>query len=329
MRLKTFIAPTVAQAMAQIRKELGEDAVIVSTTQDPKGGPARVVAAQEEPNPTDILAAMGSTNGTFLAALEAICATLDHHRVEGVLRKQVIAALPESIGLDPADPLAHSLSQVFQTAPLDLQTQQDPLVLVGPPGVGKTASIAKLAAEGKRTGRAVHVMTVDTLKAGGREQLETFAQALDVTFHAIETMKQLDDTQALVDRGDLILIDTPGANSFDSREMDTLKELFQVVVGRPILVLPAGTDTLDSTDMARHFQGIGVADMIVTRIDLAQRYGGILGASQYLRPLRYSATPKIATRLGQLTHRVLAGLLLESSYRAEAKDWHTFLELVA
>ena len=225
--------------------------------------------------------------------------------------------------------MGDALRQSFFFKELSLEKQQKPLLLVGPPGVGKTACIAKLSAQAKAAGRDLHLMTADTIKVGSIEQIETFASALDEELHIIEKLSHLDEAVDMAASGTLVLIDTPGVNPFDEREMITVAELITASGGEGVLVMAAGNDPLDSQEMAQNFSQIGVESMIVTKIDLAHRYGNVLAASRYLTPALYSASPKIASRLAALRPDVMAGLLLESSVCAETKNWQSFLELVA
>src|SRR6185436_978095 len=157
MRLKTFIAATVAEAMARVRAELGPDAVIVAT-EKPARGPARVVAAIEPDPPmpgpapdaeseTPPPAIAGDPSAGFEAALA-------RHGVPSALRRR-LAAVANGSG-DAA--LAPALAASFRFADLTRRRSAAPIVLLGPHGAGKTSTAAKLAARARLDGHAVRLV---------------------------------------------------------------------------------------------------------------------------------------------------------------------------
>ena len=97
MRLKTFTAKTTTKAMDLVRKELGDDAIIISTMEDKHANCIRVVAAQEEIDHGAILSSLPKGNKESFTTLESICACLDHHNAPSDLRKKIISSLPDSI----------------------------------------------------------------------------------------------------------------------------------------------------------------------------------------------------------------------------------------
>ena len=142
MRLKTFIAPSTGDAMQQVREEMGDDAIIVSTRRS--GRMVRVTAALDDGTTDNILA----TEETAPAA-ERLAETLAFHGVPADtadrLRREAMAMAVD----DTVMALAGALDAVFEFRPLpaeDTDGRIGPIMLVGPPGVGKTVTVAKLAA---------------------------------------------------------------------------------------------------------------------------------------------------------------------------------------
>lgn len=92
--------------------------------------------------------------------------------------------------------------------------------LVGPPGTGKTTTLVKLAVrEGLRTGRCTRLISADTQRIGGAEQLRTFAAILGAPFQAVESTAALAQAIDAAPPGDLILIDTPGYSDALQQEL--------------------------------------------------------------------------------------------------------------
>ena len=262
-----------------------------------------------------------------LDSLQDIYQALAYHCVPENLREHIMGSFPEISSSDPAYCLSKALEATFEFGDLYLETM--PVLLVGPPGVGKSASIAKIAAQAAIKKQKVKVLTVDNVKAGAVEQLRTFTKAMGLDLHVIDSIPQLEQAVKAREQKEILLIDTPGANAFDVAEMETIRELAELVGARPILVLPAGGEPLDAAEVAREFAKIGADRMIVSRVDLARRYGNILTACAILKPTHFAASPKIAHELRTLDARTLAGLLLDSWSCSETDQWQTFLELVA
>ena len=83
--------------------------------------------------------------------------------------------------------------------------------LVGPPGTGKTTTLVKLAVvEGLRAGRSVRLISADTQRIGGADQLRTFATILGVPFQAVDSSSALAQAIDAAASADIVLIDTPG-----------------------------------------------------------------------------------------------------------------------
>jgi flagellar biosynthesis GTPase FlhF len=150
--------------------------------------------------------------------------------------------------------------------------------LVGPPGVGKTATIAKLAVRyGLSCSKPAMLISFDTIRVAACEQLRSYASILGIGFQAVDTNRAL--AQALEEHRskDLILIDTPG---FAFRDLegagDTAEFLARRTDIQKQLVLPA---SMRSSDLARYSQAyapFAPSHLIFTRLDEAQFLGPLL-----------------------------------------------------
>ena len=189
-----------------------------------------------------------------------------------------------------------------------------PLLLAGPPGSGKTLTIAKLAARAVMAGQDVHILTTDTMNAGGIERLATFARALQVGLgvaqRAAELPKLLDEAKPDA----LILIDTPAANPFIPNDLGPIAEAIVAVGADACLALPVGTDASEAADIASVFGTVGCVRLIATRIDAARRLGSIFAAAAAaeLTIAEAGVAPLAADGLTPMTPRFLAERLLAS-----------------
>jgi flagellar biosynthesis protein FlhF len=153
-------------------------------------------------------------------------------------------------------------------------------MLVGPPGAGKTLTCAKLAARRLLAGEtAPLVVTTDTERAGATEQLASFTRVLGATLAVAATPGAA--LKALARRAPTqpALIDTAGTDPFDPGSARRLAELVAVTRPAVALVLPAGLDPAEATDLARAFAALGATHVIPTRLDAVRRLGGVIAAS--------------------------------------------------
>ncbi|HEX6142579.1 MAG TPA: hypothetical protein VFZ01_07675 [Geminicoccaceae bacterium] len=173
-------------ALARVRDLLGQDAIIV-TTQDLKQGGVRVTAAMDEDDLdlADLLAPVERAG-----APPWLIDLAEHHDLAPALVTGLEQALAGAIDVDPAVALDRALQQMFRFAPLP-PASPTPLLLLGPPGGGKTVSIAKIAARGVLGKGRVEVITADVARAGGQEQLETLLRPLGLRARPAGDLDQL------------------------------------------------------------------------------------------------------------------------------------------
>ncbi|AFJ02412.1 Flagellar biosynthesis protein FlhF [Methylophaga frappieri] len=153
--------------------------------------------------------------------------------------------------------------------------------LLGPTGVGKTTTIAKLAARCalKHGARQVALITTDCYRIGGQEQLRTYARILGVPVRVARNHDELATTLSeLVDRR-FILIDTAGMNSRDIQLTQKFELLRQRAAHiRPLLTLSATTQNSALNDMISAFSHLNLDGCIVTKTDETSGLGGIISA---------------------------------------------------
>jgi flagellar biosynthesis protein FlhF len=183
----------MAQAMEMVRRDYGDDAIIVSTEENDTG--IKVVVALEEPE--DDVPAHGTVDGDglVLAAerdpVDAVHEALLLHGLPNQLLERLVDASFIVGADDPRAALIGALRQVFDFYPLSERRFNQPLILMGAPGAGKTVTVAKLAARAVFGQRKVCLVTTDTVRAGGIEQLDAFARLMKIPLHTAETDRQL------------------------------------------------------------------------------------------------------------------------------------------
>lgn len=287
MRLRVFHARNATLALAAVRDALGEEAVVLSTRR--VGGGVEVTAALD------------------LAEPELIEPEPDPNDTPPQLARHNLAP-----GLSPgfAGPdLAAALSARLSFAPLPLDR---PILLVGPPGAGKTLTCAKLAARAKMAGHAPIVVTADGARAGAVEQLAAFTRLLRLTLAVAALPEALAKALRAREPGQMALVDGFGCDPFDAAQMERLRRLIHAADATPVLVLPAGLDAEESVELARAFQRLGARHLLPTRLDLARRLGGVLSAAcTGLALTEAGIGPQVAHGLQPLSPAWLAARLAE------------------
>ncbi|MGH7233144.1 MAG: flagellar biosynthesis protein FlhF [Nitrospiraceae bacterium] len=164
------------------------------------------------------------------------------------------------------------------------------VVFVGPTGVGKTTTIAKLAAYYRlREGKSVALITLDTYRLAAVEQLRMYANLIGVKLDVALTKADAIASIKRRSHADLILIDTAGRSPRDTDGLHELKQL--ISMDHPVevqLVLSATTREQDIVDGLGGYADLAVSQLLFTKLDEATQFGGIFEAMQRLgRPLSY------------------------------------------
>jgi flagellar biosynthesis protein FlhF len=316
MRLKSFHGLTLTDAMRGVREALGENAIIVATREDETGG-VRVTAAVDEITSSEQAKTIASPpDGS--EALEIIAEALTYHQVHSALAEKLMATATQFASDDPLLSLGAAIDTHFKFAPL---TQDKPVMLVGPPGAGKTLCTAKLATQATMAKRRATVVSTDCERAGGMEQLAAFMRLLKINLVEIDDWHALRDILSL-QKGNPVFIDSAGRNPFDLREKESTRE-FIAVVGDATLVLPAGLDAAEAVDVALEFRSIGASRLLITRLDTVRRIGSLLRLAFETRlPLsNYGASAKVTEPVLPMNPVVLARLILRTQgMKIEVKE---------
>jgi flagellar biosynthesis protein FlhF len=299
MRLKTFTAPDIHQAMEQVRETLGEDAVIISTTRDSGNKQVSVTAAIENDEPLELtedfsvsasashayaeepFAGLHSEEAKVLTEIKSILA---YHSVPAAVTDQLL----DTAQMIPFEPdttyeglrktLARLLESCFSFMPLPLQRSGFRAMLVGPPGVGKTMTIAKMAAQMVMDKQQVTVITTDTKRAGGIEQLHAFTDILNLDLKVADGREELKKLLQTIGKDERVLVDSAGTNPYNKDELREVSDLLGLGGIEPILTIPAGGDAEEAADIAKAFRFTQARRILFTRVDVSRRYGSILSA---------------------------------------------------
>lgn len=315
MRLKSFTATTMAEAMEMVRAELGDDAIIVSTQRAAGQKGVRITAALE-PADADLAVAEMFEESHPSSAADAIKTALESHNLPQRLLERLTNAARTTGITDPVLACASALEAGFTFACLPEHGAPRPFLLVGPPGSGKSIATAKLAARSVLRQRQVGIITCDNLRAGATEQLAAFTRILEIDLVKARGPDSLRRAvEAAAGLFDLMLIDSPGLNPFRQTDMDYLTELVEAADVEPILVMAAGGDAMEAGEVAEAFAAIGATRLFTTKLDTTRRLGGMLAGAEMgqLALCDVSASPHVASGLAPISAMSLARLLLPAA----------------
>jgi len=338
----------MADALQQVKREFGSDAVILNTRSLPRrlGSGRQLVeltaARQKKDLPVELRAGTIPASGgqvqgpqadgaaavmtrasqsgksdessslaAELSSLKSLVGELvQHHRHAGMgdspralfdAHQQLIANdVAEQLALELIEDLKRSLPRKAQEDPLAVRrhlaaaiakmvpsvlpvelsssTAQRVIALVGPTGVGKTTTIAKIAANYRlRKHKKVGLITIDTYRIAAVQQLRTYAQIIEVPIEVAATPMQFRGALSRLKDCDIILIDTAGRSQRDKAKNDELQAFFGIQKPDEIhLVLSTTSSQQVLKQSIDRFASIGFDRLILTKLDEAVGFGVIL-----------------------------------------------------
>nr|QIM10627.1 flagellar biosynthesis regulator FlhF [uncultured Alphaproteobacteria bacterium] len=315
MKIKKFIASDMSLLLNRVKEELGEDAVIISTSVL-SDGKTELIAALD--NFDDDFGDDGRQRENTLSYNDAFLREcLGYHQLT-VQAQAVILSTCRRIAAErkyaaDGDILTQAFEQLFHYG--DFFDLSCPVkMFIGAHGSGKTTSLVKVATMARLRSIPVSIISTDTVRAGANSQLQAFASVLEVEYSLIRNHDVLFD-KILAAQSDnrMVLIDTAGVNPFQSADIERLNAICNVVSCDKIITLDAGWNAEDAVEAVGVFAKLGAEWILPTKMDISRRIGAVLSTAATCRlQLGYAGIgSNIAKGLAKVNSSALTRLITE------------------
>ncbi|WP_428768323.1 flagellar biosynthesis protein FlhF [Treponema sp. HNW] len=178
------------------------------------------------------------------------------------------------------------IGETIRTVKTEYLSYPQVIVLVGPTGVGKTTSVAKLAAKyaaltakGSAGGKRVRIITIDTYRIGAKQQLETYGELMDIPVSLAESADDMQKLLTMYSKDvDIILVDTTGRSPKDYEGLAKMRNILDLkkLPTRVFLTVSASTKASDLRTVMQQYEIFGYESLIVTKMDETDCLGSII-----------------------------------------------------
>jgi flagellar biosynthesis protein FlhF len=181
-------------------------------------------------------------------------------------------------------------SRIITTGPIKMGNKKKIIMFIGPTGVGKTTTMAKLGAiYSLREGHKVTFITIDNYRIAATEQLKKYAEIMRIPVHAVNNQKEFKEVITR-EKAEIIMVDTSGRshrNDLKISEMKTFAEQVEYDFEK-ILCVSANTKKRDISDVFKAFDTIHFNSVIITKVDETSFLGNIVDiADKFNKPISY------------------------------------------
>lgn len=322
MKVKRFYGESVPDILTRVKAEMGSNAVIIQQRKCRRGGwlgifqsqIVEIIAAVDNeqqrylrplaPDQTisseitelkriieDKISA-GPQNKIYPGHFEQIFQNLLENEVDEDIAREVIDRalykIDQSCWKNATalkNGVAGVISEYINIADQEVYAGQQRLALIGPTGVGKTTTIAKLAAiTSVLKEKSVALITIDTFRVGAVDQLKTYAEIISVPLEVAHTPKELKSLLARHSDKDLVLIDTAGRSPYNKLQIAEMKGFLDACPDVSIcLVLSVATNHGELNEIISRFGKFSIDRLVFTKLDETRRYGNIINVANGLK----------------------------------------------
>ncbi len=322
MKIKTYRAINMQKGLMMVKDEMGPQAVILETRNVKVGGffglfakkMVEIVAASDYPEDEEEKIFENTQKDTVRPPiplfkyhtpvfkskkLQKLYDDLVRNELDETFSANLVGEiereLPVELLDDDAalmDKLSEKLESFFMfSGPIETNNFSKVIFFVGPTGVGKTTTIAKIAAFFTlNMKKKVTLVSIDTFRIAAVEQLRTYAEILGIPFNVVFTPLELERIIRSYNDADLILIDTAGRSPKNELRMSELKGFVAKVSSKEVyLVLSIGTRYTDLKETVERFIPLNIDKFIFTKLDESSLFLGNMFKlmKEYQLPISY------------------------------------------
>lgn len=239
---------------------------------------------------------------------------------------RILARLKAELTLEQIDDMTELKRYVYAfikdeiyVSPVLIKKKPCVFVLVGPTGVGKTTTIAKLAAmfgvglNKDNIRYDTRIVTLDNYRIAAREQIETYAKIMGIPVSVAESSKELENFINLNSDVDMIFVDTIGNSPKDLARIGKMKEVLDACgsYSQTHLALSATTKTADIYNVLQVFEPFSYLSVIITKEDETSSLGNVISVlSEKKKPVSFITTGQGVPKDIEVAtpERILAGV---------------------
>lgn len=333
MKVKRYIGSNTQEAMYKLKAELGSDALILNTRTVRKKGflgffkkpLVEIVAAIDENKLSNkskdydykldnineelvrLRSLMASVNyknnvneNDLDDKLKIYRETMVSNGVDYTVATTLLKNINKQVKISEKDDIAlrkivnyNLLEYLGPVEPINLEYGPKTIFFIGPTGVGKTTTLAKIAAKLILEGnKKIGLLTADTYRIAAVEQLKIYSDILNLPLRTIYEPDEIYEELNRYKDMDIVLVDTAGRNHKDEEQISETRELINSVINKEVfLVLSATTDSTTLKKIIEQYSFLQEYKIIFTKVDEAENYGNVLNTKFYVNnPLSYFTT---------------------------------------
>lgn len=235
----------------------------------------------------------------------------------GSLEGELLAGLKGSAGGEVKKSIIRLLEPLYKNI-----EQGAIMAFIGPTGVGKTTTLAKLVAQfALFRNKKAALLTIDTYRIGAVEQLKTYSEIIGVPLNVVNTPEELKDTLQRHRDKEAIFIDTAGRSAKNKEQVLELQRFIDMIPGRRdiFLTLSATTKGKDLSKIIEEYRRLKFNKLIITKIDETLNLGCIVNvADQAGMPVVYVTNGQnVPEDIGELCPEKAAGMVLRGGKQLE------------
>jgi len=325
MTKSEFFGASMREALQKAKEALGEDVLIIQSEQTEKGVKVYATTQEDEilsPKPAVSMQPVTRQNlqayknsvlecKNPLDVIKYIVEICNKHEIDQEFCDEWLELIAQDFKKDTffLDDSLMNLIHFEDRWIYDLN-YKTPVIAVGTPGSGKTAMIGKLALALKTLKKNICVISLDTHKAGGIHQLQTYLGPLEIPLESgFDAYLKAKDQSIKKDM--ILLVDTPGINILSHEGQEYMYRFSQKVRDPLMLILANDQRSSLMDEIAMEFAGYNAKYLCGTRFDMGYAFGGIINAAyrHHLRPLLFSNSPKLTKPLNIFFPRKILSLM--------------------